>query len=458
MQPAIFKKLQRAAGGSNCSCSPSQRLLHSYDASGRSSAPEMVITATDTGQVARVLAECHRIGTPIVCRGAGSGLAGGAVPVAGGVVLDLAGMCSIKSIDPADQVAVVQPGVVTGELQAAAEAKGLIYPPDPASVGFCTVGGNIATNAGGLRAVKYGVTRDYVLSLEAVLADGTVMRSGAATFKGVVGYDLTRLLVGSEGTLAVFTEITLRLLPKPETVSTISASYIQLDRAVAGVQEVLASGIRPAALEFMDRTSIRVVDRYLDLGLSPETEAMLLIDLDGSLETVERQTEKIKTMLNRGGADQVQAANSAQSRKRLWSARRAVAPATFQLAPDKLGEDIVVPISKLGRMVSRLEEISQERGLPVISFGHAGDGNLHVNIMYDASDQEQSRAAQQAVSDVFAHTLALGGSISGEHGVGITKRGYAGAELDPAAVEMMRRIKAAFDPKNILNPHKKIPV
>ena len=457
MDPAARHALIHAAGAANFSEGPEDRLLYSYDATGKSYPPEAVVRAVEVEQIARVLAAASEHRVPVVPRGAGSGQSGGSLPVDGGLVLNLAGMDRILKIDPADQVAVVQPGVITADLQRAAEARGLFYPPDPASVEFCTVGGNAAENSGGLRAVKYGVTRDYVLALQAVLPDGRVLRTGRSTMKTVVGYDLTRLLVGSEGTLAVMTELTLRLLPKPEAKATVSALFHELETAARAVQAVLMSGITPAALEFIDSQSLGAVNAHAGLALPPEAEAMVLIDVDGAPEVVAGQARRLAQVLEAGGGRRVSLALDPAEAAELWRARRSMGPAMYNLAPDKLNEDVVVPLGRLAQTIRAIHAIGEKRGVLIPTFGHAGDGNLHVNVMYDASDAQQNRQAHQAVTDVFAQVLNVGGSLSGEHGVGNTKLGYVGAELDPVAMELMRGIKRLFDPAGILNPHKAVP-
>ncbi|RJX31830.1 MAG: FAD-binding protein [Desulfarculus sp.] len=457
MDPAARQALQAAAGAENFSEASTDRLLYAYDATTSWHRPEAVIRAAGTSQISAVLAACTALRVPLVPRGAGSGLSGGAVPMAGGVVLDMSGLNRIIKIDPADQVAVVQPGVVTARLQEAAAAQGLFYPPDPASVGFCTVGGNVAENAGGLRAVKYGVTRDYVLGLSAALADGRVFTTGGANFKDVVGYDLTRLLVGSEGTLAVITELTMRLLPQPEAKATVSALFLDLGQAARAVQAVLASGIIPTACEFMDGACLKAVESYVGLGLPPQAEAMLIVDVDGPPEVVRRQAQDLARILRDRGGQQVQVALEPAEAEALWRARRAVGPAVRTIAPSILNEDVVVPLGRLVTLMAAVHRIGAEHGLPIPTFGHAGDGNLHVNVMYDPSDPAQSQAAHRAVSEVFAVVLSLGGTLSGEHGVGLAKLGYVGARLDPVALELMRGLKRLFDPAGILNPHKAIP-
>ncbi|MEW5913349.1 MAG: FAD-linked oxidase C-terminal domain-containing protein [Thermodesulfobacteriota bacterium] len=458
MDTAARQALMAAAGAENFSDAAVDRLLYAYDGTVFLwHRPEAVIRAAGTAQVSAVLAACTAHRVPLVPRGAGSGLTGGAVPIAGGVVLDLSGLNRILKIDKADQVAVVQPGVVTARLQEAAAAQGLFYPPDPASVGFCTVGGNAAENAGGLRAVKYGVTRDYVLGLTAVLADGRVFTTGGANFKDVVGYDLTRLIVGSEGTLAVITELTMRLLPLPEAKATVSGLFWDLEQAAAAVQAVLASGIIPTACEFMDGASLKAVEAYARLGLPPQAEAMLVVDVDGPPEVVRRQAQDLARLLAGGGGQQVQVAHEAAAAEALWRARRVMGPAVRTLAPGILNEDVVVPLGRLATLMAAARRIGGQYGLAIPTFGHAGDGNLHVNVMYDPADPAQNQAAQDAVRDIFATTLSLGGTLSGEHGVGLAKLGYVGARLDPVALELMRGLKRLFDPAGILNPHKAIP-
>lgn len=457
MDKAALAALNKAAGPENLDASPGARLIFASDASGMRYAPVAVVRAVDEAQIGRVLAACTAHKVPVVPRGAGSGLTGGALAVDGGLVLDMAGLDRIERISAGDQTALVQPGVVTAELQAAAIAAGMFYPPDPASVDFCTIGGNLANNAGGLKAVKYGVTRDYVLGLRAVLPDGRVFVSGTPTIKSVVGYDLTRLIVGSEGTLAVITQATLRLLPLPEAQATLTGFFASLEQAAAGVQAVLASGARPVALEFMDGPSLRAVEEYAGLGLPEGKEAMILVELDGPPEVVERQSRDLEALLARVGADPVRRARDRAEAEVLWKARRAMGPATFRMAGAKLNEDVAVPLSKLAELVKRIHEIAEKRGLTIPTFGHAGDGNLHVNVMHDREDPHQVEQAWQAVSDIFAHTIALGGTLSGEHGVGVSKLGYVGAEMDQTAMEIMRGIKRVFDPAGILNPHKKIP-
>jgi glycolate oxidase len=458
MEPKAIKALKSAAGTGNFSASPAQRALYASDATNRGShPPQAVIRAVDEIQIAGVLEVCSRYRIPLVPRGAGSGQTGGAIPVAGGVVLDMAGLNRIIALRSGDQVAQVEPGLVTAKLQKAAQEAGLFYPPDPSSADFCTVGGNVAENAGGLRAVKYGVTRDYVLGIRGVTPSGQIFETGGANLKSVVGYDLTRLLVGSEGTLAVFTQITLRLISRPEAQTTLSAFYPELDQAAEGVRALLASGIVPTACEFMDRVGLGVVRESGGAQVPSEAQALVLVDIDGPPEVLERQAVDAAELLQNAGGDPVSVAQDQNEAAALWKARKVLSQASYRLGPNKLNEDVAVPIGRLADLVGMVREISRKRDLPIVVFGHAGDGNLHVNTMYDASDKSQSQRAHEARSDVFAAALSLGGTLSGEHGVGTTKLGYAGAEIDPVALRLMHDIKKVFDPAGILNPHKALP-
>ncbi|MFP4649512.1 MAG: FAD-binding oxidoreductase [Desulfobacterales bacterium] len=416
--------------------------------------PEAVVFPENADQVARILELATRHGFGVTPRGAGSGMSGGSIAVQGGLVMAMNRFNRILSIDTDNFVAIAEPGVVTGTLQRAAAERGLFYPPDPSSADFSTLGGNLAECAGGAKAVKYGVTRDYVLGLEVVLPTGEIVRTGVKTAKGVVGYDLTRLIVGSEGTLGVITEMALRLLPLPETVRTLSAVFTDMRQAAGCVVEIMRSGIVPRAVEYMDRNAISCVKDYLDAEISPDAGAMLLIETDGTAHEAETAAEKIEEILMQQGAAHVETAAGPEAAAGLWKARKAISPALYTYGPDKINEDIVVPRSRLPEMVERIRALGEKTGLTMVSFGHAGDGNIHFNIMYDRSMPEQSVAAGQAVDEIFDYTLELGGTISGEHGVGIAKAPYMDKEIGQGALALMKRIKAAFDPAGILNPGK----
>jgi len=357
-------------------------------------------------------------------------------------------------VDRDNLVAVVEPGVVTGEFQKAVAEYGLFYPPDPSSAAFSTLGGNAAEGAGGPRAVKYGVTRDYVLGLEVVLPTGEIINTGVQTAKGVVGYDLTRLMVGSEGTLGVITKLTLRLLPLPESVQTMTVIYDRMETAAEAVSEIIRRGIIPRAIEYMDNASIRCAEAYMKAGLPVDAEAILIIEVEGTAEETARIAEQAASVCRKSGAREVKIAKSSQEAEILWQARKSVSPALFTYGPDKINEDIVVPRSKIPDIVKKIKALSRRTGLTMVSFGHAGDGNIHFNIMLDKKDPVQREKALQSVEEIFDFTLTLGGTLSGEHGVGITKSAYMTKEIRPESLALMRRVKAAFDPAGILNPGK----
>lgn len=367
-------------------------------------------------------------------------------------------MNRILEIDTENQVAVVEPGVITGQFQAAAKQEGLYYPPDPASSDFCTMGGNVAECSGGPSAVKYGVTRDYVLGLEVILPDGSIINSGVRTAKGVVGYDLTRLFIGSEGTLGIISKIVVRLLALPTDKKTFLVLTESLQQATLLVSEILKSGIVPNTLEYMDSTALNVVNDYLPLELPQRTRALLLIEVDGDEKSTVEQAEKLQNLL----ADrekypeiiEVQQAKDSSEVENLWKARKSISPATFKLRPHKISEDVVVPRSNIPLLVEFTEKLSQELGIVILTFGHAGDGNIHVNIMVNKEDRREYEKGLEAKKRLFTHVMTLNGTLSGEHGVGITKAPFLSLELDEKSLALMGKIKTLFDPNNILNPGK----
>ncbi|MBN2384707.1 FAD-binding protein [bacterium] len=416
--------------------------------------PDWVVWPDNAGQVAAILKLATRYHVPVVPRGAGSGLTGGSLPVRGGIVLSLSRMDRIISLEPENMLAEVEPGVINADLDRAAARYGLFYPPDPASFEFSTLGGNVAESAGGLRAVKYGVTRDYVLGLEAVLPNGDLIRTGSRTAKCVVGYDLTRLLVGSEGTLAVFTKLILRLVSRPEAVKTILAIFPDVHAAAQVVSALNSRTILPTTLEFMDRSSIDCVKKFAHITVDEKAGALLLIEIDGPHETIERQAQNLIELCRQHTSLEIILSHSDEERDALWKARRAISPALHQIAPDKFNEDVVVPRSKIPDLVSRLEAISQTHNLTIVSFGHAGDGNIHVNILTDLAQPGTRERVDAALHELFRHTIELGGTISGEHGIGLTKAPFLSMELDPVTLAIMKKIKRVFDPLDILNPGK----
>jgi glycolate dehydrogenase FAD-linked subunit len=438
------------------STEPEDLVCYGFDASGLASAPAAVVWPQDVHDVVKIVdyASAHLV--PIVPRGAGTGMTGGSVPPRGAIVMSLEKMNKILEIDKDNMNVLVEPGVINGRLQRELERYKLFYPPDPASMNFCTIGGNVAENAGGPKAIKYGVTRDYVLGLEAVLTSGRIINTGVKTSKGVVGYDLTRLLVGSEGTLAVITKIRLRVLPLPGEVITLLALFRDLEHAGNAVTEILSTGIIPRTLEFIDGQAVRAVEKYKPVGLPLDVEAMLLIELDGQPSVIAGEAEKISNLCRHLSGEMVMAEDE-HAREKIWEARRAISPALYHLMPSKLNEDIVVPRSRITQMLKALRRLSDESGIVIVSFGHAGDGNIHVNLMVDRKDKEQFERARELIKQIFHVTLELGGTISGEHGVGLTKLDYISMEIPPDELALMKKIKKIFDPDNILNPGKIFP-
>ena len=457
MKKHIVNQLSDIVGPENISTAQVELACASYDGTGREYLPEVVLWPSTTDQVSRIMMLAQRERLPVVARGAGSGMTGGALPVGGGLVLAMAKFNRIIEIDRDNQTAIVEPGVVTGVLQAEVRRHGLFYPPDPASLKFCTIGGNVAEGAGGPSAVKYGVTRDYVKGLEVVLADGRVIHTGVRTDKGVVGYDLTRLFVGSEGTLGVITKIILRLIPQPRAKQTFLVLLGTMAEAAALVAKVLTR-FTPCTMEFMDRTAIGIVADKLPVALPMGTAAILLIELDGTAVAVEAEGVDLQDFLvAQPGVNVVRQAASLAEADGLWAARRAISPAAFSLRPHKMGEDVVVPRTKIPELVACAEGLAQDLNLVVFCFGHAGDGNIHVNIMLDRADPQQVANAEIAKQRLFTRVIELGGTLSGEHGVGVTKSGYLAMELDPATLDTMKTIKQALDPAGILNPGKIFP-
>jgi glycolate oxidase len=438
------------------SSDPEDIVCYGFDASGLESPPAVVVWPQDVPDVIKVMQYAYMEGIPVIARGAGTGMTGGAVPSEGTIILSMEKMNRIIEIDGENLTALVEPGVLNGKLQRELQRHRLFYPPDPASMNFCTIGGNVAENAGGARAIKYGVTKDYVIGIEAVLPDGRLIKTGVKTAKGVVGYDLTGLLVGSEGTLAVITKIRLKVLPLPEEVITLMVFFKELENTGVAVTQIISEGIIPSTLEFLDRETIKAVENFKPIGLPNDVEAMLLIELDGAPSVITRDAEKISGICVRLGGEVTMAENEA-AREKLWEARRAVSPALFHISPTKINEDIVVPRNKLPEMLRILRGLSESTGIRIVNFGHAGDGNIHVNIMVDKNNKAEYEKAVKLITEIFRATLELGGTISGEHGVGLTKKDYISMEIPPDELELMRKLKAVFDPKNILNPGKIFP-
>lgn len=438
------------------STSPEDLVCYGFDASGIEMSPSAVVWPDTTEDVVKVMKYAYENSISVVPRGAGTGMTAGAVPSKGAIIISFEKMKRILEIDTENLNVLCEPGVINGRLQRELEWKGFFYPPDPASMNFCTIGGNVAENAGGPRALKYGVTRDYVMEIESVLPNGEIMTTGVKTTKGVVGYDLTRLLTGSEGTLSVFTKIRLKVLPLPEEVVTLLAIFNNLEASGNAVAKIISSKIIPRTLEFMDREAIAAIEKLKPVGLPKDAEAILLIELDGHPSTITKEAEKIADICRQLGAE-IKKAEDENARNQLWASRRAISPALYQIRPMKINEDIVVPRNMVTEMLKRLRKLSEKSGIKIVNFGHAGDGNIHVNIMVDKADNDEYTKGLSLVEQIFKDTLLLGGTISGEHGIGLTKAGYIGMELSKKELEIMGAIKKVFDPKNILNPGKIFP-
>ena len=454
MDEQVLKELKNIVGRENVFTELTDRITHSYDATQERHLPDVVVYAGSTAEVSSVLKLANRHKIPVLPRGAGSGFTGGTLPVRGGIVLVLTRMDRILDIDTDNLTAEVEPGVVTAELQRQVERVGLFYPPDPASKEFCTMGGNVAECAGGPRCVKYGVTRDYVLGLEVVTPTGDIIKTGGRTLKNVVGYDLTRLFVGSEGTLGIVTKILVRLLPKPAAQKTMLVQFETIDGAAESVAAIIGARIIPTTLEFMDAATIACIRDATTLPLPEECRAVLIIEVDGDAEILDQQVEKILAVIRTFGILKTQIAATPQESEEIWQVRRIVSPSLRKMGPDKFNEDIVVPRSKVPDMIRALEKISADYGVPIINLGHAGDGNIHVNIMVDLRESGMAEKVEKVLNEVFRAAVDLRGSISGEHGIGTAKARFLNMELDAATISSMQRIKAAFDPNNILNPGK----
>jgi len=449
------EKLIQVVGRENYDDTQAGRLVYSYDASPQFQAmPDAVVAPRNKAEVQAIVKLCNEYRIPVVPRGSGSNLCAGTCPVEGGIVLVFKHMNRILEIDEENLTVTVEPGVITLDMIKAVEAKGLFYPPDPSSMKISTIGGNINENSGGLRGLKYGVTRDYVLALEAVLASGEVIRTGGKLAKDVAGYDLTRLLVGSEGTLAILTEATLKLVPMPETKKTMLALYQDIEACAQTVSDIIANRIIPATLEFLDQPTLQAVEAFAHIGLPTNVKAVLLIEQDGPQEVVERDIEKIAEICRKQHAVDVKVAASPEHAEALMTARRSALSALARLKPTTILEDATVPRSEVAKMVVAINEIAEKYGLHIGTFGHAGDGNLHPTCLADIRDQDEMERVEKAFAEIFQKAIELGGTITGEHGVGRAKAPYLEWKLGETGIGVMNAIKNALDPNHILNPGK----
>jgi len=456
MHKRALAALRRTVSPDRFSHKLEDRILHSYDGTKQSSLPDVVIRPVSTEEVSAVLRVANDEGIPVYAVGAASGLTGGSVPTHGGIALDMTAMDRIIEIDRINSIATVEPGVVLERFQQEVEKLGLFYPPDPASSDVATMGGTVAECAGGLRGLKYGVTRDYVLALEVVLANGDIIQTGAKVFKSVAGYDLTRLMIGSEGTLGIITRITLKLIPLPETIRTVLA-FFETPVAAAECAVEVCGAMLPRALEFIDEGTLKAVCKYTGTRIPRAARALLLVESDG-LDDVTRKEQRLAVeTCKRHGAVNVKTASAQADRDKLWRIRRSVSPALFTIAPNKLNHDICITRSDVPGMLAWLDRLAHSLTIPLVTFGHIGEGNLHVNLMYDHS-RRQKAEAERATRKIFEKAVSLGGTLSGEHGIGNRKAKYLPLEIGEIEMSLMRRIKKLLDPRGILNPDKIFPV
>ena len=454
----VAAALREVVGPDHVLSDPAVLEAYAADALGLGHPPDVVVLPGTTAQIAAIARLCDERRVPLVVRGAGTGYTGGAVPTHGGVVMSMERMNRILEIDTENLLAVVEPNVVTGDLQRAVEKVGLFYPPDPASLERSSIGGNVAECAGGPRAFKYGTTKRYVLALEAVLPTGEIVATGSKAVKNVVGYDLTQLLVGSEGTLAIITKITLRLIPKPPARATLLALFADIRTAVDAVSALIQRRVVPAALELVDADSLDAIREHLHQEVvPPETGAVLIVEADGMQAAVDEEIDRVAEACRSAGAMRVSLAASEDDRERLWNVRRMLSAALKATGLLKINHDVVVPRGRVPELFDVIEHLRKTHRLRIAAFGHAGDGNIHVNLMVDRQDARARARAKEAERVLFERVVALEGSISGEHGIGFAKARYVGIELSPAEVALMKRVKTAFDPNGILNPGKIFP-
>ncbi|HEY4127953.1 MAG TPA: FAD-binding oxidoreductase [Gammaproteobacteria bacterium] len=456
--PAEFlTRLAAVVGSDDLYTDPGDRWPYSYDNSRRQAEPDAVAFPASHEEVVQVVQLCNEFKVPLTTRGLGSSTTGSAVPLRGGLVLALERMNRIIEVDGANRALTTQSGATNVSVQEAAAKQGFFWAPDPTSAGYSTVGGNLACGAGGPHAVKYGTAKDNVLGLRAVLGSGQELKAGVYTTKGAMGYDFTRLLVGSEGTLAVITEATLKLTPKPEAVRTLRALYADMTAAAAAVSRIMAQPVTPCVLEFIDGSAIGMIRGYGGNDLPAEAGAMLLIEVDGAPSQLDDAAAAVGVAAQGPGCMEFRAAKDEKEAAALWTARKALSPALRKIAPKKINEDVVVPVSRMADFIGTLAGLSKKYGVPIVNFGHAGNGNIHVNLLVDPDDHAQMKNAEPCLQEVFKTVLDMKGTLSGEHGVGMEKRPFMALEFDAPTLDLMRRIKKDFDPNGILNPGKLLP-
>ncbi|MHB1057828.1 MAG: FAD-binding oxidoreductase [Rhodanobacter sp.] len=454
LPPALLDNLRSHFAADSFADGEAERIAYSYDNSRRQALPDAVVFPTEHAQVEALVRACRTHKVPVIARGRGSNTTGATVPVHGGVVVSFERMNRILRIDPDNRLAVVEPGVLNGDLQQALAPLGFFWPPDPSSAPWCSIGGNLACNSAGPRTVKYGSPRENTLGLRAVAGSGEGFRCGTYTSKGATGYDLTRLLIGSEGTLALITEATLKLTPKPSALRTLRATYRDVGAAARAVARIMAQPVTPCALEFIDDVALKLSRDHGGDGV-PLAGAMLMIEVDGEPDTLSSAVEAVSTAARGDGLEELRIAETAGETRALWSARKALSPAQRTISPNKINEDVVVPVSRLPALVDGIRQLSAKHDVPIVSFGHAGNGNLHVNLL--PRDEAERGRAHACLAELFALVTSLEGTLSGEHGIGMVKREFMPLALEASTLQLMRNVKAAFDPDGILNPGKLLP-
>jgi D-lactate dehydrogenase len=456
--PAAFVTgIAQVCGQAAVLTDPADCWAYGYDNSRRHGLPEAVVLPTTHEQVLALVRLCNEYRVCLIPRGRGTGTTGATVPLEGGIVLSLERMNRLLEISTEDRYAVVEPGLTNQALQDALKPLGFFWPPDPTSAAFCSLGGNLAYNSAGPRAVKYGTPRDNTLGLRLVTGDGRELRTGIFTTKGVVGYDLTRLIIGSEGTLAIITEATLKLTPLPKGKRTLRAVYADVESAARAISSIMAQPVVPCALEFMDRNAIALIRQFGGSDLPETAGALLMMELDGPEDGLDAGVEELRKAAANPGQLEFRLARDAAEVEDLWKSRKALSPCLRRVAPGKINEDVVVPVSQLPALITTLEQLSRRFDLPIVNFGHAGNGNIHVNLLYDPGKPGETERAEELLGEVFDCVLSLRGSLSGEHGIGLVKRDYIVRELGETSLDLMRAIQRQFDPLGILNPGKSLP-
>ena len=458
LTPGFIQAIEKILNANQILTDPADVWSYGYDNSRRHAVPDMVVQPSTHEQVHKIVSLCNEYNIPLTPRGRGTGTTGATVPLQAGVLLSTERLNKIIKIDPANRYIVVEPGVTNQQVQNAAKEHGFFWPPDPTSSAYCSIGGNLAYNSAGPRAVKYGTPRENVFGLRAVTGLGEEIRTGVYTSKGVVGYDLTRLLIGSEGTLAIITEATLKLTPLAEGIRTLQLIYADIESAAKAVSAIMSQPTIPCALEFIDGKAIDMIRDYSAITFPANAGAMLMVEVDGPESQLELSVKAIKKASQSSSLLELKVATTKEEVDALWATRKALSPALRNIAPKKINEDVVVPVSNIPNLIHGLDKLSDKYDTPIVNFGHAGNGNIHVNLLFDPDDKVQNENAHRCLDAVFDLVLKLDGTLSGEHGVGIEKRDFVDREIEPVTLALMKRIKKEFDPKGILNPEKMFPL